>query len=251
MSGNEDKKRSGSVFSSDKVSWRASAAVKTLPVMAGYMSLGAAFGILLFDAGYGPLWALFMSVFIFAGSAQFLAVELLASGATIPQTIMLTFLLNFRHFFYGLTMITKYKVHGYKKLYSIFGLTDETYAILSSATIPTGIDPQDYYAFITLLDHIYWIIGSLIGSIAGALIPFDLAGIDFAMTALFAVLVVEQWKSSSKHFPAILGLAVTFLSLKIFGPDRFLIPALIVISSGLLCVKKFSRKSDGVADSTT
>lgn len=213
-----------------------SAFPQTLPVLAGYVSLGIAFGILLRNAGYGVFYAFLMSLFVFAGSAQFLCVELLVANATLPQVAFLIFLLNFRHFFYGLTMISHYR-NVKNKWYLIFGLTDETYALLSANKIPSTVEKSDFYFAVTLLNHIYWISGSVIGSLVGALIPFDMTGIDFAMTALFAVLVVEQWKSHSKHFPAILGFSVSILSILIFGTENFIIPTLIIICVILLLFK--------------
>lgn len=213
-----------------------SAFPQTLPVLAGYVSLGIAFGILLRDAGYGVFYAFLMSLFVFAGSAQFVCVELLVANATLPQVAFLIFLLNFRHFFYGLTMISHYR-NVKNKWYLIFGLTDETYALLSANKIPSTVEKSDFYFAVTFLNHIYWISGSVIGSLVGALIPFDMTGIDFAMTALFAVLVVEQWKSHSKHFPAILGFSVSILSILIFGTENFIIPTLIIICVILLLFK--------------
>lgn len=210
---------------------------QTIPVMAGYISLGIAFGLLLQSIGYGPIWAFSMSLFIYAGSAQFLAVELLAAGASLIQVALLTLLLNFRHIFYGLSMIEKYRGTGIRKLYLIFGLTDETYALLTGYKTPEGLRDKDYYFAVTLMNQFYWILGCVLGSVAGSIIPFDLTGIDFAMTALFAVLVVEQWKTHKDHLPAILGFVITIAALYIFGADSFLIPALIVMSVLLLCLK--------------
>ena len=210
---------------------------QTIPVMAGYISLGIAFGLLLQSIGYGPVWAFLMSLFIYAGSAQFLAVELLAAGATLTHIALLTFLLNFRHLFYGLSMIEKYRSTGIGKIYLIFGLTDETYALLTGYKTPEGLSDKSYFFAVTLMNHLYWILGSVIGSVAGSIIPFDLTGIDFAMTALFAVLVVEQWKTNKNHIPAISGFVITVAALFIFGADNFLIPALIVMSVALLFMK--------------
>ena len=210
---------------------------QTIPVMAGYISLGIAFGLLLQLRGYGPLWAFLMSLFIYAGSAQFLAVELLAAGATLAQVALLTFLLNFRHLFYGLSMIEKLRKTGVAKIYIIFGLTDETYALLTGYKTPDGMSDKSYYFAVTLMNHLYWIFGCVIGSAVGSIIPFDTTGIDFAMTALFAVLVVEQWKLHKKHLPAISGFVITVTALYIFGADSFLIPSLIVMSVLLLCMK--------------
>lgn len=215
---------------------------QTIPVMVGYLSLGIAFGLLLQSIGYGPIWAFLMSLFIYAGSAQFLAVELLAAGATLAQVALLTFLLNFRHLFYGLSMIEKYRGTGIRKLYLIFGLTDETYSLLTGYKTPVGLLDKDYYFAVTLMNHLYWMTGCVLGSVAGSIIPFDTTGIDFAMTALFAVLAVEQWKAHKNHIPAISGFGITVAALYIFGADNFLIPSLIVLSVLLLCMKNFLNR---------
>ncbi len=203
----------------------------------GYIPLGFAFGIMLSEAGYNPVWAFFMALFIFAGTGQFLAVEFLAAGADIPQVILLTFLINFRHFFYGLSMIPKYKGMGIRKLYLMFGLTDETYALLNTTSVPEGMKKEDFYFAITLLNHSYWIMGCVLGATVGSLVKINFEGIDFVMTALFAVLVVEQWKTHKNHFPALLGFAVPIPALLLLGPDNFLIPTLIVVSVVLLCLQ--------------
>ena len=210
----------------------------SLPVFFGYIPLGFAFGVMLSDAGYNPIWAFFMALFIFAGTGQFLAVGFLAAGADIPEVILLTFLINFRHFFYGLSMIPKYKGTGIRKLYLMFGLTDETYALLTTTEVPRGMKKEDFYFAITMLNHSYWIMGCVLGATVGALVNISFEGIDFVMTALFAVLVVEQWKSHKKHFPALLGFGVSIAALLILGADNFLIPTLIVISAVLLLLQK-------------
>lgn len=217
---------------------------QTIPVMAGYISLGIAFGLLLQSIGYGPIWAFMMSLFIYAGSAQFLAVELLAAGATLTHIALLTFLLNFRHLFYGLSMLEKYRGTGIGKIYLIFGLTDETYALLTGYKTPEGLSDKSYYFAVTLMNQLYWIFGCVTGSVAGGIIPFDTTGIDFAMTALFAVLVVEQWKTHKNHIPAISGFMITVAALFIFGADSFLIPALIVMSVVLLCLKSTLNREE-------
>ena len=217
----------------------------SIPVLFGYIPLGFAFGIMLQAAGYSPVWAFFMAIFIYAGTGQFLCVELLAVGASIPQVILLTFLLNFRHFFYGLSMIAKYRGVGKRKWYLMFGLTDETYALLTSTKIPEGVKKEDFYVTITLLNQIYWIIGCVLGATVGSLVHIDFTGIEFVMTALFAVLVVEQWKAHSKHLPAFLGFGITALCLIILGADNFLIPALIIVSTVLLCLRPILEKKEG------
>ena len=214
----------------------------TIPVMAGYISLGIAYGLLMQQNGYGPLWALATSLFVYAGSAQFLGVSLLAAHASLAQVAVLILVLNFRHFFYGLSMITKYRDTGARKPYLIFGLTDETYAILSTTPVPEGMRDRDFYMLVTLMDHCYWVLGSVIGATIGEMITINTDGLDFAMTALFAVLFVEQWKTHKDHRAQLIGLGIILISLKLFGADNFLIPGLIVISVILLVMDHFDAK---------
>ncbi len=216
----------------------------TLPVLLGFIPLGIAFGLLMDAAGYNLFWSFFMSLFVYAGSAQFLGVELLTSMASLGQVAVMTLILNFRHLVYGLSMLEKYRGMGKRKLYMIFSLPDETYALLSSAQVPEGVDPHDYYFAVAVLDHIYWVTGSVLGGLLGAALTINTQGADFAMTALFVVIAVGQWEEAKSHLPALLGLGAAILSLLIFGPDRFLIPALAVIIATLLVLLK---KVEGAA----
>ena len=213
----------------------------TVPVLMGYLAIGMAFGLMLETAGYGVGWALLMSVTIYAGSGQYLGVSLLATGASLSQVAFLTLMINFRHLVYGLSMLEKFRGMGPRKLYMIFSLTDETYALLSSARAPVGVDPRNFYFAIALLDQSYWILGSVIGAVAGALIPFSTEGVDFAMTALFVVIAVDQWRSYRKHLPAVLGAGVTVLFLIVlghfFGQDQMLLISLGVIVLCLLVLR--------------
>ncbi len=209
----------------------------TVPVLMGYLSIGIAFGLMLEAIGYNVIWAFFMSLTIYAGSGQYMGVELLSTGAALGSVAVLTLILNFRHLVYGLSMLEKFRGMGLRKLYMIFSLTDETYALLSSARVPERVDPHAYYFAIAVLDHGYWILGSVIGSVAGDLISFDTTGIDFAMTALFIVIAVDQWKTYRSHLPALLGCGITVLSLVILRPDAMLIPALCVIIVALLLLR--------------
>lgn len=223
---------------------------RTLPVLAGYLVLGVAFGLLLNSIGLGVFWAAAMSILVYAGSAQFLAVSLIGATASLPQVALLTFLLNFRHFFYGLSMVSRYQGVGKRKLYLAFALSDETYAILAGALPPAQVDPADYYFAVSLLDQCYWVAGSLIGATVGQLITFDTTGVDFAMTALFVVLAVEQWKSARRHAPALFGVCCGVVCLLIFGPDLFLIPALAAIVALLLLFRRRleeDRSGEGAA----
>ena len=209
----------------------------TVPVLMGYLAIGMAFGLMLEAIGYNFIWAFFMSLTIYAGSGQYLGVELLDTGAALGSVAVMTFILNFRHLVYGLSMLEKFKGMGLRKLYMIFSLTDETYALLSSARVPERVDPHAYYFAIALLDQSYWILGSVLGSVAGALIGFDTTGIDFAMTALFLVIAVDQWQTYRSHLPVLLGSGVTVVSLALLGPDAMLIPALCVIVVSLLLLR--------------
>ena len=216
----------------------------TVPVLMGYLSIGIAFGLMLEAVGYNVIWSFFMSLTIYAGSGQYMGVELLRDGAALTSVAMLTLILNFRHLVYGLSMLEKFRGMGWRKLYMIFSLTDETYALLSSARVPERVDPHAYYFAIALLDHAYWILGSVIGSVAGALIQFDTTGIDFAMTALFLVIAVDQWESYPSHLPALLGCGITVASLALLGADAMLIPALCVIILSLLLLRALLDRAE-------
>ena len=206
----------------------------TVPVMLGYLTLGAAFGLLLNAAGFGVRWAALMSGFIYAGSAQFLGVELLTAAVPLAQAAVMTFILNFRHLVYGLSMLEKFRGMGWKKPYMIFSLTDETYALLSSLHVPVGVKPADYYFAVSLLDQLYWVAGSLLGGLLGTALTINTQGADFAMTALFIVIAVGQWESAKSQLPALLGGGISLLTLVLFGPERFLVPALAVMILALL-----------------
>lgn len=206
----------------------------TIPVLAGYLCIGVAFGLMLERAGYGVVWSFLMSLTIYAGSGQYLGVSLLAGCTALGTVALLTFIINFRHLVYGLSMLEKFKGMGKKKLYMIFSLTDETYALLAQTTPPEGVDAGSFYFSIALLDHLYWIAGSVIGSLAGSLLAFDSTGVEFAMTALFLVIAVEQWREKGNRVPALLGLGITLVSRLVMGADNMLIPALILIVTVLL-----------------
>lgn len=222
----------------------------SLPVMAGYIVLGTGFGILLRSAGYGTLWALAMSLFIYAGSMQFVGVSLITGAASVLTTAVTTVMINARHLFYSISMISRYKDAGKVKPYLIFALTDETYTLLSDGKIPEGADPDAYRFLVSFFDHCYWVLGSVLGSFAGEFLPFDSTGIEFSMTALFTASFVEQWLSAGSHLPALTGLLSTALCLVLFGPENFLIPSMILITVILSALRgriatPESRKSDG------
>lgn len=210
----------------------------TIPVMTGYLFLGMAFGILLNSKGYHFGWAILMSLFIYAGSMQFVAVNLLTSVFNPIYAFFITLIVNARHLFYGISMLKPFKGIGKLKPYLIAGLTDETYSILCSTGPPDGIDKTWFMFFVTLLDQMYWVTGSALGGLIGSLLTFDTTGIDFVMTALFTVIFINQWKAEKKHIPAITGVLASVLCLLIFGPDNFIIPSMALIVLALTIFRK-------------
>ena len=191
----------------------------SLPIMAGYLALGIGYGVLLQSKGYSFWWAILMSVTMFAGSGQYAGVDFMASGASLLTTAFMTLIINCRHFFYGVSLLDKYRGTGIVKPYLIFGLTDETYSITATTTLEDDISPKKYYFFLTALNHSYWITGCVLGAVLGMIMPFSGEGIDFAMTALFIVIMTDQWLKSKQHLPAVLGAGTTVVCLVIFGAD--------------------------------
>lgn len=204
----------------------------TIPVFSGYMVLGMGFGILMQSKGYGVLWTLAMSALIYAGSMQYLAVDLLAGGASLLSAALTTLLVNARHLFYGISMVDRYKDAGKKKPYLIFALTDETYSLVCNTA-----GSHAYCFLVSLFNQIWWVSGSVLGSLLGSVLPFSTEGIDFALTALFVTVFVEQWKSTKDHVPAVVGVVASVACLLLFGADGFLIPAMIAITVALSLLK--------------
>lgn len=217
----------------------------TIPVLTGFLFLGIAFGILLNSKGYHFGWALLMSGLIFAGSMQFVAINLLASAFNPLNAFLLTLLVNARHLFYGLSMLKSFKEAGRKKPYLVFGLIDETFSILCSTETPQGVDKGWFMFFVTLLNHVYWVTASAIGALLGSMFNFNTKGIDFVMTSLFVVIFINQWKSQKQHAPAVMGVTASVLCLLIFGPANFIIPSMILIILSLSAFRKQIEKGEG------
>ncbi len=215
---------------------------KSLPVMFGYLFLGSAFGVMLQQAGYNFIWAFFISLTVFAGSGQFLLVSLLSSGATLTMTAAMTLLINSRHIFYGLSFLERFKKTGKKYPYMIFSLTDETYSVLCSVKPEDQVDEGKAMFLIALFNHLYWIMGGVIGALLGQFLPIDFTGIDFSMTALFVVLFIEQWLDFKSHIPALTGLFVSLVFLILLGPDNFILPSLLITVTVLMACKNLVQK---------
>ena len=204
-----------------------------LPVMYSYLIIGMGFGMVVQSRGFGALWAGAMSVFIYAGSMQFVALELMTSGASLLTAAITTVMVNLRHVFYGLSMVDKYKSTGACKPYLIYALSDETYSLVCNPPELLPGEERVFYLLVTAMDQSCWVLGSILGGLLGAALPFSTEGVDFALTALFVSVVAEQWLSTKEHTPALMGLGLSLLCLLLFGPDQFLLPAMVLILLGL------------------
>ena len=210
----------------------------TLPIMAGYLVLGVGFGIILKSKGYGVLWAFAMSTVIYAGSMQYLAIDLICGGAGLLTTALTTLMVNARHLFYGISMVEKYKNAGKAKPYLIYALSDETYSLVCVDMDMEEGERNKFCLFVTALDQFYWVLGSVLGSLLGAVITFNTEGMDFALTALFVTVFVEQWLSTKDHDAAMVGVAASVICLVIFGSGSFLIPSMVAITLALTLMRK-------------
>lgn len=215
----------------------------TVPVLTGYLFLGIGFGILLNQSGYGVGWAFSMGLFIYAGSCQYLAVDLLSGGASLLSTAITTLLVNARHLFYGISLLDTYQ-NAKGKPYMIFALTDETYSLVTQNQPPEGMRRHTYCFLVSILNHFYWICGCTLGSLAGTFIPLNFEGVEFVLTALFVTMFVEQWLTHKNHLPAIIGVICTSVCLLIFGRDIFLIPSLVLIAVLLTVSRKTGRRTE-------
>lgn len=208
--------------------------IKSLPVMVGYIVIGFGFGVLLRDAGYGTLWAFAMSLFIYAGSMQYVGVSLITVPATLFTTILTTIMINARHLFYSISMIKKYKNTGKLKPYLVFALTDETYALLSNQS---SKEESIFYFLVSFFNHLYWIVGTLLGSVLATTLPFSTNGVIFSMTALFVAAYTQQWLSGEHRASLVIGVLSTLICLIVFGKDMFLIPSMVAIVAILVIFK--------------
>ena len=219
----------------------------TVPILAGFLFLGAAYGILMRTKGFSFVYPMIMSVTIFGGSLEFVTVSMLLSSFAPLETLILTLMIQSRHLFYGLAMLDKYKGTGLKKLYLIFGMCDETFSVNYTADVPKDVDRGWFMFFVTLLNQIYWAAGPTLGGIFGSFITFDTKGLEFVMTALFVVIFLEQWLKDKNHFPALIGLGLSVLSLAVFGSSNFMLPAMFAILTALTILRKPFEKKGGEA----
>ncbi len=211
---------------------------ETVPVMFGYLFAASAFGLMLQQAGYSIWWSVFIGVTVYCGTMQYVLVGLLSGGASVLTTIETTLAVNSRHLFYGISFLEKFKAMGLRRFYMMFSLSDETYTLLNFVKTPKDMEEKKLFFAIAFLDQCYWVTGCILGTAVGQLITFDITGVDFAMTAMFVVIFVEKWLETKVHFHMIAGLICGAVALVIFGPDNFIIPALVVTVFILLFSKK-------------
>ncbi|MBP3870241.1 MAG: AzlC family ABC transporter permease [Faecalicoccus sp.] len=215
----------------------------SLPIMVTFVVLSIGYGILMEKHGFGPFWSFISGLIIFSGTAQFVSVSFL-TGSSLLMAAITTFMVSARHIFFSISMIGRYRNEGKRKWYLFYALCDETYAMLSKDEMPEGVNLSNYRLLVTLFDQSSWLLGSFLGGWIGSLLTFDSTGIDFAMTALFTTVYIEQWMSSKSHIPAILGLGATLICRILFGPDLFLIPAMIIIVGTLIVMRKTIEESE-------
>jgi 4-azaleucine resistance transporter AzlC len=216
----------------------------TIPIFAGFWFLGLAYGIYMNVSGFSFVYPMMMSLIIFGGSLEFVAVEMLLSPFAPVQTLIMTLLIQARHLFYGISMLGKFKDMGWKKFYLIFGMCDETFSINYTAKIPDDVDKGWFMFFVTLLNHFYWVSGATIGGLVGSLIHFDTNGISFVMTAMFVVIFMEQWLKEKHHISAYIGLGASLACLVLFGADSFMIPTMVMIITLLAVFRKPLEKME-------
>jgi len=219
----------------------------TIPIMAGYLFLGMSYGVLMKVSGFSFWYPLLISLTVYAGSMQFVTTSLLMSAFNPIQAFTMTLMVNARHLFYSIALLDKYRDMGWKKPYLIFGLSDETFSVTCSAETPLGIDKGWFLFWITALDQLYWVTGATLGGLFGSLIFFNTEGLDFVMTAMFVVILLEQWLKEDNHTSTLLGLGLAVLSLIVFGPDSFMIPAMAAILAALLLLRKSLEKEGAAA----
>ena len=220
----------------------------TVPVLAGYLFIGAAFGVMFADQGYNVLWAVLMSVVVYAGSGQYLATNFFVPGISILQAVFLTLMVNIRHVFYGLSLVDRYNRFGRKRWYLIFGMTDETYSLICTTGVPDDVDEEKFLLSITLLNQLYWIVGTAIGSLTATVVAFDSTGIEFAMTALFIVMFMELWYRRSNRPAELIGMLSAVLCLALFGASNFVLPTMVLMVAVILLGRKKLDRTEADAD---
>ncbi|WP_302299738.1 AzlC family ABC transporter permease [Phascolarctobacterium faecium] len=216
----------------------------TIPICIGFLFLGISYGFFMHSKGFSFLYPVLMSLFIFAGSMEFVTVNLLLTAFNPLSAFLLALMVNARHLFYGISMLDKYKNTGLKKPYLIYGMCDESFSINCTVTPPADVDKGWFMLFVTLLNQIYWVAGAALGSLLGSVISFDTTGIEFVMTALFVVMFINQWEETDHHRSALTGVFCSMVCLFLFGAQHFIIPAMALI---IACFSLMARPKQEAA----
>lgn len=219
----------------------------TVPILAGFLFLGIAYGVYMRTAGFSAIYPIVMSMTIFAGSMEFVTVNLLLGAFDPLGAFGLTLMVNARHLFYGISMLDRYKGTGLKKAYLIFGMCDESFSINCTANVPPDVDRGWFMFFVTFLNQIYWVGGATLGGLFGSLITFNTEGLDFVMTALFVVIFLEQWFKEKQHYSALLGLGLSLICLLLLGGENFILPSMAAIILFLTLLRKPLEKAGAYA----
>lgn len=219
----------------------------TIPILAGFLFLGMTYGIYMGSLGFSFVYPMGMAMIIFAGSMEFVTANLLVGAFDPLQAFLMTLMINARHLFYGLAMLDKYNIPGIKQLYLIFGMADETFSVNCTAQPPQGVDRGWFMFFVTLLNQCYWVLGATLGGLFGMVLHFNTEGLDFVMTAMFVVIFLENWLKEKDHTSALLGLGLSVLCLTVFGPEKFIIPAMVCIMLALTALRSRLEKGGEAA----
>lgn len=219
----------------------------TIPILAGFLFLGMTYGIYMSSLGFSFVYPMGMAMIIFAGSIEFATANLLVGAFDPLQAFLMTLMINARHLFYGLAMLDKYNIPGLKRLYLIFGMADETFSVNCTAQPPQGVDRGWFMFFVTLLNQSYWVLGATLGGLFGMVLHFNTKGLDFVMTAMFVVIFLENWLKEKDHTSALLGLGLSVLCLMVFGPEKFIIPAMVCIMLALTALRSRLEKGGEAA----
>lgn len=217
---------------------------QTIPILTGFLFLGLTYGIYMNVSGFSFIYPMIMSLTVFAGSVEFVAVNLLLGAFSPVQALVITLILNARHLFYGISMLEKYSGTGLKKVYLIFGMCDESFSINYTAKIPEDVDKGWFMFFVTLLNHMYWVIGATLGGLFGSVLSFNTNGLEFVMTAMFVVIFLEQWLKDKNHTNSIIGITASVVCLVIFGADKFMIPSMLAILVWLTLFQKIGGDAE-------
>lgn len=222
----------------------------TIPVFAGYWFLGLTYGVLMNKNGFCFVWPMLMAMWIYSGSVEFVAVRILLSAFNPIQAFLISLMIGARHVFYSISMLDKFRHTGWKKPFLIYMMSDETFSVNYTARIPKDVDSGCFMFWVSILDFLYWVTGAAVGGLLGVFITFSTQGLDFVMTSMFVVIFTEQWLKDKNHIPAIFGVALSLISLLVFGPDRFVIPAMAGMMVVFIALRPRLEKS-GISENMT